>query len=298
MLLSRLRVCTVTQAYWLHDAFRAVSRQRTRHAPTLRPRTERSTLARLETLVRNGYLRKEPFNPSMGARTRNVYRLRNRGVRVAGQEGNTYLLERPTQEVLEYLLFRNDLYAAARLEGWRIASTLLAPEHESTWLELLGIWTALELRQQLQGLKERGAGPAAQQALSDDLKRLKTTMPQQLTWEFLYRQDSRGLLTDVALLVCDDPRRSVPVQLAQLPAVGLSRARLVLRDVKSTYDATAGRLLEESPRLVKWRKLLLGRYPKSRFPQLHTDELLPGLWNYQLGTSAAPLSPLRMEVST
>ncbi|NTX67639.1 hypothetical protein HUA74_44030 [Myxococcus sp. CA051A] len=286
--LARLRVVTGPQAYWLHEPFRTISTAPTRVAPTNRARSERAALARLNTLVKHGYLAREPENPSLGARTRSVYRLRNAGVTAAGEAGNTYLLQRPPPEVLKYLLLRNDVYAAARAAGWRIASTVLSPAHERRYLELHGVWTALRMRKAYEALQRGGAGPAALQAAADDIRQLRATLPTALTWEYLYRQDSTGAPVEVVLLVVDDPRRSVPAQLAQLPGIGLEDAGLLLRDIGSTYDLSTG-LVTESERIGRWRKLLAARFPPARYPRLvSTLSVLPAIWANYFGTTAAP----------
>ena len=263
--LARLRVLTSSQAHQLLDVFAR--------------RTERNTRKRLAAMERAGWVKSELSRPARGAFSSRFYRLAFRGLVALGLEKETYLLTRPRQHILEYLLFRNDVYSAARASGWYVASPVLHPEENlGPFLKQFSSWVLLQ--QQRRVAEARVAGPAALMREEAELKRLPTFLPKALTFEFLVKLDARGLPAELVLLVVDDPRRAVRRQFSNLPLLRLEGAALCLRDMDSRFDVELSQLSQPSKRLREWRRLLSEKHGQSL---LATDTHFPGLWADRIG---------------
>ena len=55
-------------------------------------------------------------------------------------------------------------------------------------------------------------------AARQDAERVEKFAPRELTFEFIVKVNDARELVDLALLILDDPRRSIRAQLSQLPA--------------------------------------------------------------------------------
>jgi hypothetical protein len=207
--LGRLRVLTPSQAHWLVEAFSALNED------TQRPRTERNTRKRLQLLEREGYIRASLTRPEKGGFSGIYYRLAYRGLVALGIPHELSLLRPPAPHILRYLLFRNDVYAAARQAGWYVGSPVLnAPAvHEA----LLKRFHAYVTRQYEKRVEQRLPGAEL------ELQRLPAFLPKVLTFEFLLKLDERNYPAELVLLVLDDPRRAIVPDKRRAPRVKRSK---------------------------------------------------------------------------
>jgi hypothetical protein len=272
--IARLRVVSAPQAHRLVDHFAS--------------HTLDNTYRRLKTLTRNGLLRAQLVRPDRGRFSPTFYALTSPALRILKRERDRYLLARPPQHILEYLLFRNDVYAAARTAGWIVASPVLTPpEHHGRALEAFRAWALDAKRRELLELQSAGRPPADVARAAQDLERLPRFLPTALTFDFLMRRNRVERSTDVILLVLDDPRRAVTVQAADLPRVDPERRvplpagrhltvpglRLMLRDAASRYDVAGRTVYRASARLRAWRRVLADHFGEAAVAAQSTDAL-------------------------
>jgi len=284
--IARLRVVTGPQAHALVEVLAGGSLQ--------------NAYARLATLVRNRFLVTEPIWPHRGCFSAYHYRLASAGLQAIRRDRDRHLLARPSQSILEYLLFRNEVYAAARRAGWFIASPVLTrADLHPVALDTFRQWAIRAKEQEVNELRAAGR-PEAEVARADqDLERLPRFLPQTFGFEYLMKR-ADGRVTDIVLLVIDDPRRAIqrPKGLAShLPhverervlqvngrSVALPGLRLLLRDAQSVYDLGRGELFRPSPRLRALRRVLAEQYGQEF---LATDTLFPGVWAHRVRPPAA-----------
>lgn len=228
---------------------------------------------RLQVLVRQNFLRAGLVDPPQGGRSRYWYGLTSKSLSLLDRSSERYLLVRPQQHILEYLLLRNDVYARARAEGWHIGSPIFTPPADhGRYLELFHRWAT---EQQQRELARTDVSPAERLRAHQDFERLPLFLPKALTFEFLVKVGPDRAPAEVALVVIDDPRRSIERQIDGLPAFSPPRMRLVLRDTSSRYDPERQQLTQPSARLRKWRRLLTGRLGEEVTTKA---ELFPELW--------------------
>lgn len=266
--MMRLRVLTAEQAHRLVEVL-------ARHSP-------RNTRGRLRLLVRDGLLRAELVAPPSGGRSPYYYAPTSKSLRLLGRENERYLLARPPQHILEYLLYRNEVYATARADGWHIGSPVLTPPGDhGRYLQLFAHWararTDLELAR---------ASGAERLRLQQELERLPLFAPKQLTFEFALRVDAGRRPTDLALLILDDPRRSIEAQLQDLPTSLPVGTTLVLRDHLSALDEAAA-AVRPSSRLRRWQRALAKRFGADA---LSNELLWPRLWARRIRAVNPPQS--------
>lgn len=269
--LVRLRVATAAQLARLADPFVGKKQQ-----------TVWMRLRRMET---HGLIRSALLRPQRGAYSPVFYQCAYGGLDALGRAEETNLLKRPRQHILEFLVLRNELYASARAAGWRLASPVLVPEADQAhYLELYIAWAKAARRRHLDTLRARGASVAEIQIARLDYERVEKFAPRALTFDFLMRLGQDGVPSELALLIVDDPRRSIRAQAADLPSEIHPGLRLVLRDHLTRYDLGAGTTYRESRRLAEWRLALTKRYTTLPFTgeQLLHDAaaspLFPDLW--------------------
>lgn len=270
--IARLRVVSAPQAHRLVDHFAG--------------RTLDNTYRRLQTLTRNGLLRPQLVRPDRGRFSPTFYALTSPALRILKRERDRHLLARPPQHVLEYLLFRNDVYAAARAAGWIVASPVLTPpDFHGRALETFRAWAADAKKREVHELQAAGRPPAEVARAAQALERLPRFLPTALTFEFLLRRSERS--PEVILLVIDDPRRAVKVQAQNLPhadperriqlpdgvSLVLPGVRLLLRDAESRYDTAGRTVYRPSPRLRAWRRQLAERFGENAVAVQSTDDL-------------------------
>jgi hypothetical protein len=276
---ARLRAVTAPQAHALVELLARTSL--------------RNAYARLATLVRNGFLRMEPVWPERGRYSAFYYQLAHAGLRAVRREKDRNLLARPPQHVLEYLLLRNDVYAAARRDGWIVASPLLTrSDLHATALETFRTWALETKRAEIRDMQVRGRHPVEVARALQELERLPRFLPSTFNFEYLARRGGSGRVGEMALLIVDDPRRAVRRQAANLPsrAVLVPGLRLVLRDSESRFDLASRVLYRPSSRLRTWRRTLAAHYGEEF---LATDTLWPDVWAHRVG---APLTaPLQQQ---
>ena len=296
--IARLRAVTVPQAHALVEGLAGSS--------------VRNVYARFARLARDGFLAMDLVWPSRGRYSPFYYRLASAGLRVIRRQRERHLLARPSQPILEYLLFRNEVYAAARRGGWLIASPLLtrADLHASA-LETFRSWALAAKEREADVLRAAGRPPAEIARVAEERERLPRFLPTSLKFEYLFKRGAAGRATDVVLLVIDDPRRPVRRtsgrgQAAALPHVDPERVlqiggrelvlpglKLLLRDCQSRYDLARREVFQPSPRLRAWRRALAAHYGQEF---LATDVLFPDLWAHRVG-APAPNEPALTETA-
>jgi hypothetical protein len=268
--LARLRVITAWQARQLFEPYGR------RHISNV--------FRAFDKYERRGYLRCALLRPSEGARSRHFYSPTPKGLRLLGLEASRSLVLRPPQHVLEYLVFRNEVYATARANGWLVGSPILSrPKDRPQFLELFRRWATGTKAAQLAQAKAGAFAAAEVLRLEQDLERLPRFLPTELTFELLVRVSTGLVPTALVLLLIDDVRRSVERQVEALPAAydGLS---ICLKDSQSRYDTARRELYWTSPRLKRWRCALAARYGDE---VLETDTLFPDLWARRLAMPRA-----------
>lgn len=128
---------------------------------------------------------------------------------IGREDERSVLAVRPKQHILEYLLFRNDIYARALAAGWKLASpTVSPPERIPAFLAAFNEWAIRAKTAEVNAL--RTAGKAWDVRLAEgQLERLPKFLPTKFTFEFLYRLGADRRVAELVLLVVDDPRRAV-----------------------------------------------------------------------------------------
>lgn len=259
--LVRLRVCTASQAHLLTPAFASHSLRNAYH--------------RLSVLVRNGWLVMDAVAPQRGASAPRYYRPSHRALRAMQLEKRVGLLQRPAQHVLEYLLFRTEVYARARAAGWWVgSSTFLAPAAAGRALETLHSFLKARALARFRAAEaKRLPAPIAEARTA--LEQLPAFLPAKLDFEFLYRVDAKNRPSHVVLLLVDDVRRSVVSQVDALPLVARHDCGILIRDCDSVWNPDTRSLHFTGARLVDLRRGVSSRLGA---PLLDTDVELPSVW--------------------
>ena len=246
--LVRLRVCTAPQAHLLNPAYAR--------------RSLRNAYQRLAGLVRQGWLCMEAVDPTRGAATAHYFTPSFRALRALGIEERVSLLVRPAEHVLEYLLFRAEVYARATADGWYLGSPIFLPkEKHAAALGRLHEFLKGRALERYKAAQARREAPAQLLALRTELERLPSFLPKELVFEFLYRVDPQTHhTTEVVLLLVDDVRRSVKSQVSALPISAQADGRILIRDTDSVFDRDLQALSFASPRLAKLRRAVTARF--------------------------------------
>lgn len=272
--LLRLRVCTARQAHLL--------------TPALAQRSLRNAYHRLAGLVAQGWLVTDAIVPSRGTATAYYYRPSFQALASMGLASKVGYLQRPPQHVLEYLLFRVDVYVQARAAGWFVASPyFLAPAQHAGALTHLNHFLQSRAQERLRVAQAEHAAPARVAELKVALERLPHFAPKALTFEFLFRADPRGRVSDVVLLLVDDVRRSVAAQVDALPLAAKGECRVLIRDCDSVWNAEANAPHLLGPRLGDLRRAVSQRF----LGELPEADVLPHVWAHSVGRSAVKPSP-------
>jgi DNA-binding Lrp family transcriptional regulator len=279
--LARLRIATPDQLRRLADPFVGSS-----------PRNVRERVARLE---KHGLIARTLLHPQRGAYSPVCYRLAYGGLAALARPTEVDLLRRPRQHILEYLVFRNEAWATAREAGWRLGIPALVPEGDhQRYLDLYVAWAKSTRRRHYQQLQASGAGVADLQIAKLDFERVEKFAPKALTFDFIFKLSTDGIPNELALLVLDDPRRSIPAQVADLPSELHPEVQLLLRDHLTRYDLGAHTTYRENPRLARWRLALAKKYTTLPFTgerllaEADATPLFPDLWAVR---TAAPKVP-------
>jgi hypothetical protein len=260
--LTRLRVCTAPQAHLLTPAFAR--------------RSLRNVYHRLITLVRNRWLVMDAVSPTRGAATPHFYRLSHQALRALGLESKVGLLQRPAQHVLEYLLLRAEVYARARAAGWYVGSPVfLAPSQHAAALHHFHGWLKGRALERYKSAQQRRASPAQLADFKAAIEQLPRFLPTELGFEFLYRADREGRVSQVVLLLVDDVRRSVVAQVDALPLVARADCPVLIRDCDSVWNPDTGSLHFTGARLLDFRRALARRFGEG---PLSADAVLPAVW--------------------
>lgn len=269
--LARLRVATGPQLQRLCDPLVGT--------------TQQNTHKRLARMVKHGLLKTALVRPSRGSYSPIFYHLAFGGLAALGRPNETSLLRRPRQHILDFLIFRNEVHAHAREHGWRLAVRDLVPEADHVrYLELYVAWAKATRRRFYEQLRARGAGHAELQIAKLDYERVEKYAPAALTFDFLMKLGADNVPAEIALLVVDDPRRSIAAQAADLPSELHPGMRLLLRDHGTRYDLGAHTTYRVNPRLAHWRLALTKRYTTLPFTgekllaEAESNSLFPDLW--------------------
>lgn len=259
--LVRLRVCTASQAHLLTPAFAAHSLRNAYH--------------RLSTLVRQGWLVMDAVTPSRGAAAPRYFRPSHQALRALQLEKKSGLLQRPAQHVLEYLLFRCEVYARARAAGWWIGSdTFLPSDAAQRTLETLHSFLKSRALARYKAAEAKRGAAAIAEARAE-LEQLPAFLPTKLDFEFLYRVDAKNRPSEVVLLVVDDVRRSIASQVGDLPLAARHDCSVLIRDCDSVWDPVSNSLSFTGSRLLDLRRVVAARLGASL---LATDVELPSVW--------------------
>lgn len=269
--LVRLRAATSLQLHRLCDA--------------LADGSDRNARARLTRMEKHGLVQTSLVRPSRGAYSPVYYQVAYGGLEALGRVKETNLLKRPRQHILDFLIFRNEVYAQARAEGWRLAVRELVPDTDhARYLALYVAWAKAARHAYYEQLRARGAGHAELQVAKVDYERVEKYAPTALTFDFLLKLGADGVPSEVALLVVDDPRRSIAAQVEDLPSELHPGIRLVLRDHRTRYDLAAKTTYRVNPRLAQWRLAITRRYTTLPFTgekllaEADAHPLFPDLW--------------------
>ncbi len=285
--LARLRVATASQLQRLCEPLCGTA-----------PQTAHERLTRM---IRHGLLRTGLARPSRGAYSPVYYQLTVPGLAALQREHERYLAQRPRQHILEYLIFRSEVHATVRAAGWYVASPDVTPEAaQPRYLAVFARWAKRDRQRHLERLSQEIATPACVlMAAQLDAERVEKFLPSSLTFEFIVRLDEAREPVDLALLIVDDPRRSIRAQLEELPGELHPGMRIVLRDHKTHYDTISGRTYKDNPRLAEWRLALEKRYPSEPasaevlLAREARDPLFPDLWAIRTGAPRVGCSPER-----
>ncbi len=279
--LVRLRVCTAAQAHLLTPAFATHSLRNAYH--------------RLAVLVRNGWLVMDAVAPQRGASAPRYYRPSHQALRAMQLEKRVGLLQRPAQHVLEYLLFRTEVYARARAAGWWVgSSTFLSPTSATRALETFHSFLKGRALTRFKAAEAKRV-PAAISDARTALEQLPAFLPTKLDFEFLYRVDAKNRPSQLVLLLVDDVRRSVAAQVDALPLVARHDCSILIRDCDSVWNPDTSALHFTGARLLDLRRAVASRFGEAL---LATDVELPSVWarftrppQHAASTPAAPHPP-------
>jgi hypothetical protein len=249
--IARFRITTAAQARVLFPEYEGTSIQNVR--------------ARLRRLVEIEVLEAQPVRPQRGAAAEYLFRLSGVGLRMLGrEEERSVLAVRPKQHILEYLLFRNDVYARALAAGWKLASpTVSPPERIPAYLDAFNDWATRAKSAEVDALRAAGREWDVRMA-EGQLERLPKFVPKELTFEFLYRLGADRRVAELVLLVVDDPRRAV--SRGNRPFVAGARFQiddLPLEVPPGLKIAVCARLApgpNPDGRRRKWRRQILEKY--------------------------------------
>ena len=251
---------------------------------------------RLRRMVLHGLLQTGLVRPSRGAYSSVYYQAAHAGLVALGREAEKHLLRRPRQHILEYLVFRAEVYATVRHAGWHIGSPVLTPRaDQQRYLALFRRWAKQDReRYHAELCQRRGTPQSVLMAARQDAERVEKFAPRELTFEFILKVNDAREPVGLALLVLDDPRRSVRAQLSQLPGELHPGMRIILRDHRTRYYTLTGRTYLDNPRLRQWKLALARRYTtepaaaEELFARELRDPLFPDLWAVR---TAAPTIP-------
>ena len=263
----------------------ATSRQLHRLCDPLMGMDERAVRRRLERMEKHRLVKSGVLRPQRGAFSPLYYQLAYGGLVELGRGEDVQLTKRPPQHVLEYLIFRNEVYATARAAGWRLAAPVLVPEHDhASYLALYTSWAKRARLGHLEALRARKAHAGEMLMARLDHERVEKFAPTELSFDFIMRLGDDGTPIEVALLVVDDPRHSIRTQVGCLPAELQPGLRLVLRDHLTRYDLLAGKTYGVSRRLREWQAALAKRYTTLPFTgeallaEADANPLFPDVW--------------------
>lgn len=219
--LASLRVMTAEQAHWLFTPFSS------KNSETGDRKTESNTRKRLAALVKNRYISTERIRPDRGAYSKIYYRLANRGLVAIGRAEDTRLITRPPQHVLEYLLFRNSVYAEALASGWLVATPVLhPPSNHGALLARFGDYVRAQWAERIRVLEQKKVSANAVAMEKADFARIDKELPSALTFDFLVRfapgAGPADTPSDVVLVVVHDPRRAIVREKLTKPKVKAS----------------------------------------------------------------------------
>lgn len=261
--LTRLRVVTASQAHQL--------------TPTLARRTLRNAYHRLSRLVAQGWLAMDAVAPHRGAAAPHYYRPSYKALRHLGLEKKLGLIQRPAQHVLDYLLFRAEIYARAEQGGWYIGSPIfLQSEKHSVVLARFCEYLKRRALERYKAAQANAASSAILLQLRAEIERLPLFLPKELTFEFLYQVDSKtAQTTSVVLLLIDDVRRSIKSQVEALPLAAKQNCEIVIRDCESVWNPDEGAHAFVGRRLIDLRQAVTSRFGD----ELQESPLvLPSVW--------------------
>lgn len=263
--LARLRVATGSQLHRL--------------AEPLAGHHFSNTKQRLARMVKHGLLQTGKLRPARGAYSAHYYQLAYAGIAALDRSRDTSLIRRPRQHILEYLVFRAEVYATARSAGWRLAGPTLTPAADhAAYLAIFAAWGEKALTRQVEQLRTAHAPQDLVARARQDLARVGKFLPGALSFDFFFRLDAERKPEDLILVIVDDPRRSIDSQLRLLPPEMYPGTRLLLRDHLTRYDLGSRRPYRLNDRLRPWRRALVDRYQDLGERLLKNDRLFPDLW--------------------
>lgn len=257
--------------------------------PALAQRSLRNAYHRLSRLVAKGWLVTDAIVPSRGTATAYYYRPSFQALGSMGLASKVGYLQRPPQHVLEYLLFRVDVYVQARAAGWFVGSPhFLAPAQHAGALAHFNAFLQARALERVRTAETEHAAPARIAELKLALERLPHFTPKELGFEFLFRTDPKRRVSDVVLLLVDDVRRSVAAQVDALPLAAKGECRVLIRDCDSVWNAETNAPHLLGPRLGDLRRAVSQRF-LGALPE--ADAVLPDVWAHSVGRSAVKSSP-------
>ncbi len=260
---------------------------------------------RLGRMVAHGLLQGGLVRPSRGAYSSTYYQVAHAGLAALGRETEKHLLRRPRQHILEYLVFRAEVYATLRHTGWHIGSPVLTPRaDQQRYLTLFTRWAKQDRERHYAMLcQRRGTPQSALMVARQDAERVEKFAPHDVTFEFIVKVNDALEPVALALLILDDPRRSVRTQLSQLPGELHPGMRIILRDHRTRYDSLTGRTYLDNPRLGQWKLALTRRYTtepataKDLLARELRDPLFPDLWAVRTAAPRIPHDERRQRAS-
>ena len=291
--LARVRVATASQLARLCDTFLI-----NQNGKASRPQTVWMRLKRMEA---HGLVKSQLARPGRGAYSPLYYQLAHGGLTALGRADDLHLARRPRQHILEFLLFRSEVYATLRADGWFIGGPGYLPSRDhAAYLEFFVTWAKRCCQRQLRELKAKRDPPAGMDLImmaDRDVRLVERFSPSTLCFDFFFKLGPDRIPSDLYLLVVDDPRRSVKKQAGALPKLWPPYTRLFLRDHLTHYDLPRGVLYRRNRRLHLWELELRKISPFSDFDmgQRLFDEgiasaIYPDLWAVR---TAAPELRLR-----
>jgi hypothetical protein len=313
--LARVRVATAPQLARLCDPF-----LRNKNGGPSRPQTVWQRLKRMEA---HGLLRSRLARPQRGAYSPLYYRLAHGGLTALGRADELHLIRRPRQHILEFLLFRNEIYATLRADGWFIGGPDYVPARDHAgYLDFFVTWAKRCYQRHLHALQARRNPPAPTDLLMlarQDFDRVERFAPTTLGFEFFFKLGPDRVPSDLYFLAVDDPRRSVKRQADAFPSDWPPYTGLLLRDHLTHYDLARRMPYRRNKRLHDWELELRKHSPPADmgmgqrlFDEGIASAIYPDLWAVRTAIPggvlprrrrysgvrpawAAPASPAEME---